>query len=695
MTDSTARAERLDLQSSSSPCYIWEVPQKPVAVRFSFPLIDRLEHEAVESFRSLSSRGSEIGGLLLGSVSPGNPALVTIEEYELMVCDYSRGPLYRLSDADMGRFDEAIERHSARVAGYFRSHTRKGLSFDADDLAFFDPRFRAAHHIALLIRPFAAKASTGGIFIREGGVIRGEASYLEFPLRSSELKPSLPGGEAGNGRGAAAPPPAAAKPAVRAQIVPIAPRREAGAPPSPPPAETPAAIPAAVATPAPAPPKPAPAAAPAKPTPAPAPAKPAPPAAQAKAAQPAPGKPAQPAAPAKPAPPATAARVEEKAPAAPAREKARPAAPAAARPDKSFLAADLLDTAEKPQGSKLWMIGAAAAGLLLIVLLFVYPGFLRHSTRTPAAAPHDSSPLALRVERTSGGLLLTWNRDSDAIKNATHATLSINDGERHENSNMDLNLLRSGSIVYSPLTGNVSFLMEVTGRDKSKTTTDALQFLDTRPSPVDGTPAPQQAANPSTPANPQADAANGAAAATTEAANPVEEAKPANATPAKPFNRDSLSQRLRPARPEDLPDAPAVGQSPAATAPSVLGGLTPPPAMQAPPVSTSAPAAAPPAPKQPAAVKTGGKFQEAVLTYRKDPEFPKLARQAGARGQVVLAATIGADGRVKGVKAVSGNAMLRQAAIDAVMQWRYKPALLNGVQVDSPASITLNFAGDR
>ena len=56
MTESTVRAERFDPQSSATLSYTWAVPQKPLSVRFPFPLIDRLEHEAVESFRSLHSR---------------------------------------------------------------------------------------------------------------------------------------------------------------------------------------------------------------------------------------------------------------------------------------------------------------------------------------------------------------------------------------------------------------------------------------------------------------------------------------------------------------------------------------------------------------------------------------------------------------------------------------------------------------
>ena len=77
------------------------------------------------------------------------------------------------------------------MAGYFRAHSRKGLSLDADDLAFLDARFRGPNHIALLVRPFATKTSVGGLFIREDGVFHGEASYLEFPFRSAQLTASL------------------------------------------------------------------------------------------------------------------------------------------------------------------------------------------------------------------------------------------------------------------------------------------------------------------------------------------------------------------------------------------------------------------------------------------------------------------------------------------------------------------------
>src|SRR5690348_8771255 len=95
MTESAARAERIIPQSTIVPAYTWEAAQKPVIVRMPFSVIDRMEREVVENFRSLTSRGSEIGGILLGSAQSGNPILVGIEDYETVECDYSRGPLYR------------------------------------------------------------------------------------------------------------------------------------------------------------------------------------------------------------------------------------------------------------------------------------------------------------------------------------------------------------------------------------------------------------------------------------------------------------------------------------------------------------------------------------------------------------------------------------------------------------------------
>src|ERR1051325_5933955 len=134
MTETAARATRVELPAFSAPHYVWEPAGKPVSVAIPMAMIDELEREAVESFRCLTSKGSEIGGVLFGATTPGNPAQVVLVSYELIPCDYARGPLYRMAEGDLSRLDRAIADAAGAghtVAGFFRSNTRKTLAIDA------------------------------------------------------------------------------------------------------------------------------------------------------------------------------------------------------------------------------------------------------------------------------------------------------------------------------------------------------------------------------------------------------------------------------------------------------------------------------------------------------------------------------------------------------------------------------------
>ncbi len=673
MIDSTARAQRFEADSSPAPAFLWAPSQKPVAVSIPLHIIDQLERQAVESFRSLSSRGSEIGGLLFGTASPGSPLLVAVADYESVECDYSSGPLYRLGEAERGRLDRVIEQRLAagiQAVGFYRSHTRKGLYLDPDDLALFDSRFTEAHHFALLIRPAATKVSIAGIFIREDGKVHAEASCLEFPFRSAQhdtnMRPdSLYDGAVAGPRSVTSPA-APAKPVIRAQIVPIASRREITAETSLPPV--------AQSAPEPAPPAPA-----------------APPIVTQVVAASVPA----PQAPPPPPPVVTNAAPEPKrapeTPAAPEVKRApEPPAPAAAvsavafEPEPAPLSS--IGAAAPRSGKMLWVTLGAAASLVLLVGFFFTSGMLHRRGTMPGAA-QDASPLSLRVDRNGADIVLTWNRDSDAIKAASRAVLSISDGAQHENVEMDLAQLKNGSIVYSPVTSDVVFRMEVSGTDQTKTLSESVRVLRTRPSPMpEGAEQKSQAAasansKPDTPV----------AAPAEEPAAPEEE-KVALAQAVKPFKAESLAQRLHAAASADMPDAPAIG-APAATNNVNLGNLMPTQAAPAPVAAT--PAAAPSA-AQPATQKNvGGQIQQAVLLRRKDPEYPKLARESGASGVVEVIASIGVDGRVKSVQVVRGHPLLRQAAIDAVKTWVYRPTILNGVAVETQTQVLLNFKSDR
>lgn len=90
-------------------------------------------------------------------------------------------------------------------------------------------------------------------------------------------------------------------------------------------------------------------------------------------------------------------------------------------------------------------------------------------------------------------------------------------------------------------------------------------------------------------------------------------------------------------------------------------------------------------------VQQSGRVERGRAISQPRPVYPQAAMRAGIEGSVVLATTIGTDGKIKKVNVVSGHPLLTQAALDAVKQWRYQPSYLNGAPVEVDSSITLNF----
>ena len=79
---------------------------------------------------------------------------------------------------------------------------------------------------------------------------------------------------------------------------------------------------------------------------------------------------------------------------------------------------------------------------------------------------------------------------------------------------------------------------------------------------------------------------------------------------------------------------------------------------------------------------------------RVPPNYPEAARHAAVEGTVMLQALIGKDGRVRAVRVRNSIPMLDDAAMAAVRQWVFKPALSNGqpvaVWVGVPVTFTLH-----
>jgi TonB family protein len=89
--------------------------------------------------------------------------------------------------------------------------------------------------------------------------------------------------------------------------------------------------------------------------------------------------------------------------------------------------------------------------------------------------------------------------------------------------------------------------------------------------------------------------------------------------------------------------------------------------------------------------KPGAVVKPPTLIRRIDPEYPDRARQQHLQGTVVLWVTIGRDGQVKAIEALSGERLLVAPAIDAVKRWTFQPALEDGRPVTFASSVEVNF----
>jgi len=110
---------------------------------------------------------------------------------------------------------------------------------------------------------------------------------------------------------------------------------------------------------------------------------------------------------------------------------------------------------------------------------------------------------------------------------------------------------------------------------------------------------------------------------------------------------------------------------------NVIGSVVPPP--PAPPAKA----------RRPVRVATG--VAEANLIRKVLPVYPPLARSARIQGTVEFTAVISKEGTIENLQLVRGHPLLVQAARDAVLQWRYRPTLLNGQPVEVVTDIIVKF----
>jgi len=82
------------------------------------------------------------------------------------------------------------------------------------------------------------------------------------------------------------------------------------------------------------------------------------------------------------------------------------------------------------------------------------------------------------------------------------------------------------------------------------------------------------------------------------------------------------------------------------------------------------------------------------LIKQVDPVYPEVAKKARVEGMVILEAETDIYGRVQGYKVLRSIPLLDQAAIDAVKQWVYEPAIIDGKPIPISFNVTISFTLD-
>jgi TonB family protein len=92
-------------------------------------------------------------------------------------------------------------------------------------------------------------------------------------------------------------------------------------------------------------------------------------------------------------------------------------------------------------------------------------------------------------------------------------------------------------------------------------------------------------------------------------------------------------------------------------------------------------------------IRVSAGVEPAKLIRHVTPVYPPSAREQGIQGSVTFEAVINKAGLIDSTQLATTYASpdLVQAAQDAVRQWQYSPALLNGEPVDVLTEITVNF----
>lgn len=81
----------------------------------------------------------------------------------------------------------------------------------------------------------------------------------------------------------------------------------------------------------------------------------------------------------------------------------------------------------------------------------------------------------------------------------------------------------------------------------------------------------------------------------------------------------------------------------------------------------------------------------ANVLYSPAPVYPAAAAAARVQGEVKVQAEVDRDGNVASARVISGPPLLRDAVMDAIQHWRYRPYFAGGKPVAMSALAVVDF----
>ena len=92
------------------------------------------------------------------------------------------------------------------------------------------------------------------------------------------------------------------------------------------------------------------------------------------------------------------------------------------------------------------------------------------------------------------------------------------------------------------------------------------------------------------------------------------------------------------------------------------------------------------------AIAVSEETMKSLVLRQAPPHYPENAKASRVEGTVVMQITVGKDGHVSDVRAISGPEALRKAAIDAARKWEFRPFLVLGDPTEVESKLRIIFS---